>query len=992
MATSRRDRAYDLLIITTATLAPSFQPLKDYHDTTGILSEIHTTDDVGGSGPDAVRDYIRDKYLTDGIQYVIIGGDDDILPAKDLYVITSPGGYTEYNMPSDVFFGCLDGTFNNDGDGQWGEPNDGDGGGDVDLVAEVYIGRAAVGNATEAARFVTKTLWYLTGQHSLPQKVQMVGEHLGFGGPSEYASETLDELIDGSDAHGYSTVGIPSDQYSVDRLYDGPGYDWPRSELASRVNAGVHILNHLGHGSEEYAMKFTNSQVLAEWTNTDLCFLYSQTCLAGHLDGLDCWAEAVTIKMDYGSFAAIMNARYGFGEFSSTDGPSHRFNREFWDAVFNTAEGIPEIGKANHDSKEDNLYRISDGCMRWCYYELNLFGDPTVPISGVTAVAFSYPNGLPETVLPGEPTTFEVVVYGVGDGVPVPGTGQLHYAINNGMVNTVPMIELGENHYEAELPPIGCGDVLSFYVSAEEVANGTFYNPSPANPRTVMAATGIITVFQDNFETNKGWTASGGLWARGVPTGSGGQYGGPDPTSGIDGPNVFGYNLNGDYENDLPEYDLTCPAINCGGMSSITLKFQRWLGVEQPSYDHAYVKISNDGTNWQTLWSNGGTVSDESWVLMEFDISDYADNESTVYLRWTMGSTDGSWQYCGWNIDAVQVIGMECDANRPNIITETLPDWTVNVAYSQQLEAEGGSGQLIWSDKYGDLEGTGLSLTAIGLLTGTPTSAAPISFTALVVDKAEKSDQQLLSFTINGAVEITTDNLPDWTMSCPYSQQLTATGGTGELTWEDKNDDLSGKGLTLSSTGLISGTPTVSGPVDFTALAADEVGSADEQPLGFTVNDELVITTQSLPPGIVDNPYNQQLGCAGGTGAINWLDKNGDLEGSGLALSSEGLLSGTPPAEMTVNFTAKAADGCGAVYEQPLTVVISPAYTCGDLNNDGIIADVTDLILLVEYMFTDGPPPVFPQSADFDSDGDITIADLIYLVDYMFSGGPPPQC
>ena len=69
-------------------------------------------------------------------------------------------------------------------------------------------------------------------------------------------------------------------------------------------------------------------------TNTDLCFVYSQTCLAGHFDGTDCWAETANIKTDYGAFAVVMNARYGWGEYNSTDGPSGRFNREFWDAVF----------------------------------------------------------------------------------------------------------------------------------------------------------------------------------------------------------------------------------------------------------------------------------------------------------------------------------------------------------------------------------------------------------------------------------------------------------------------------------------------------------------------------------------------------------------------------------------------------------------------------------------------------------------------------------
>jgi len=70
------------------------------------------------------------------------------------------------------------------------------------------------------------------------------------------------------------------------------------------------------------------------------------------------------------------------------------------------------------------------------------------------------------------------------------------------------------------------------------------------------------------------------------------QYGGPDPTAGYTGDNVLGYNLYGDYPNNLSETNLTSTAIDCSNLFGITLKFWRWLGVEQPTYDHAYVRIS----------------------------------------------------------------------------------------------------------------------------------------------------------------------------------------------------------------------------------------------------------------------------------------------------------------------------------------------------------------------------------------------------------------
>jgi hypothetical protein len=61
----------------------------------------------------------------------------------------------------------------------------------------------------------------------------------------------------------------------------------------------------------------------------------------------------------------------------------------------------------------------------------------------------------------------------------------------------------------------------------------------------------------------------------------------------------------------------------------------------------------------------------------------------------------------------------------------------------------------------------------------------------------------------------------------------------------------------------------------------------------------------------------------------------------------------------------------------------------GDINHDGVI-DISDLVYLVDWMFTGGPPPPCPEEADMNGDGAIDIADLVYLVDYMFNGGPAP--
>ncbi len=65
---------------------------------------------------------------------------------------------------------------------------------------------------------------------------------------------------------------------------------------------------------------------------------------------------------------------------------------------------------------------------------------------------------------------------------------------------------------------------------------------------------------------------------------------------------------------------------------------------------------------------------------------------------------------------------------------------------------------------------------------------------------------------------------------------------------------------------------------------------------------------------------------------------------------------------------------------------------CGDVDGDGLPINISDLVYLVDYMFTGGPPPPNMEMADVDGSGGIDISDLVFLVDYMFNGGPEPTC
>lgn len=342
------------------------------------MTEI-ATNYTGVDNAEKLRNFIIDAYNNWETDYVLLAGDTSIVPMRKLRCTAS--GETD-DIPSDLYYQCLDGPYNNDGDGYWGEPTDGAGGGDVDLVAEVYIGRASAENTNEMANFVYKTLAYEQDTETAEylHTALMCGEHLGFGGDSEYAWPSMEEIRCGSDSAGYTTVGFTnSPLFNVETLYDTTTNTWAKADLLDKINSGRYsIINHLGHANYNYVMKFYNDDADG-LTNNHFLFAYSQGCIPGNFEE-NCVAEHLTTSTRHGMFAVVFNSRYGWGTYNSTDGPSQRFDRQFWDAYF--GEKMMSIGALNADSHEDNLWDLDGACIRWCYYESNLLGDPQTPMRG----------------------------------------------------------------------------------------------------------------------------------------------------------------------------------------------------------------------------------------------------------------------------------------------------------------------------------------------------------------------------------------------------------------------------------------------------------------------------------------------------------------------------------------------------------------------------------------------------------------------------------
>jgi hypothetical protein len=268
----------------------------------------------------------------------------------------------------------------------------------------------------------------------------------------------------------------------------------------------------------------------------------------------------------------------------------------------------------------------------------------------------------------------------------------------------------------------------------------------------------------------------------------------------------------------------------------------------------------------------------------------------------------------------------------PVITTSSLPGGEIGIAYSQSLAASGGSPPYTWSITTGALP-AGLNPSSAGQISGTPTAAGTANFTVKVTDSNSASVTQALSINIVAAPVITTTSLPGGEIGTAYLQSLAVSGGTPPYTWSITSGALP-TGLNPSSTGQISGTPTVAGTANFTVKVADGNSGSATQALSIVISAALVITTPSLPNGQLGTFYSQSLAATGGVLPYTWSIASGALP-AGLMISAAGQISGTPTAAGTANFTVKATDSSSASVTQALSINIVPplAITTASLPN-----------------------------------------------------------
>jgi hypothetical protein len=401
---SKKGSTYQMLIITPFAFEDGFNDLINYYATIGLTAQMVSYEDIvaGSAGIDPqekIRNYIRQEYLNSNIEYVLLGGTEQLIPSRKFYCVVdynNGGGVEEedYGIPADLYYSALDGTDDLNGNLIYGEVAD-----STDLLPDVAVGRLPFATLTDQASMIHKTVSYqanpVPGEANRPL---FVGEYL-YDTPITLGGSYMDLLADNHNDNGYFSFGFPTAANQITKLYDtltGPSgstnhWEWNTTELLSLINQGTSFIHHLGHANTSYMLRFSLGDItdanfyLVNGVDHNYSLLYTQGCYDGSFDVSGCIASQ-SLAIDNFVVAGIFNTRFGWFDQGTTDGPSEHLQREFVSALFNDTLPESHIGKDLMISKINTAPFIGlpgefePGAQRWSQYDNTLLGDPALLI------------------------------------------------------------------------------------------------------------------------------------------------------------------------------------------------------------------------------------------------------------------------------------------------------------------------------------------------------------------------------------------------------------------------------------------------------------------------------------------------------------------------------------------------------------------------------------------------------------------------------------
>ncbi len=470
----------------------------------------------------------------------------------------------------------------------------------------------------------------------------------------------------------------------------------------------------------------------------------------------------------------------------------------------------------------------------------------------------------------------------------------------------------------------GCTGIGPTYTLVITCPVITITNPGNGNGTANSAFAETFT--QSGGQGTVTWTLNGGILPTGLSLGTNGTVSGTPTQTGTFQITVLATDQNGcTATSGTYTINIACQTISVTNPATTT-------GTANSPFSQTFTQTGGIGTTNFSLAS--GTLPAGLTLASNGTLSGTPTQVGSFPITVTATDSNGC---TGTGATYNLVIGCQ-------VITVTNPattTGTINVPFSQTFTQSGAIGTATFTTA--STLPNGITLATNGVLSGTPTVVGTFPIVVTVTDaNGCTGTSATYNLVINcQTITVTNPANANGTVSSVFNETFTQTGANGTATFTLASGTLPA-GLTLSTAGVLSGTPTQAGNFPITVLVTDSNGCT-----GTSATYNLVIACQTITvnnpattTGTVDAAFSQTFTQTGGVGTTTFTLASGSLP-SGLTLASNGTLSGTPgqPGSFPITVLATDSNGCTGTSATYTLVIACQTIT---VTNPGVTTGTVD--------------------------------------------------
>lgn len=386
----------DYLIVTKESLREAFTPLMQWKKTKGLYSKIVSIEDIeanysGETTQLKIKKCLYDLYSNNGLKYVLLGGDDTVVPVQGCYGKCS--NVEDYNIPTDLYYACFGAPFNWDKNqnGIYGEISD-----DLNLAQSIYVTRLPIRTEEHIANYTGKLLKY---------EQEPVYTHSFLMGGSQLNNNLKNSSMSDAEAKGDVMYDLHIAPYWNGKRYkfydsytdfDGcEEYDFHPYKIQDQLKLGYSFFDVIAHGNQQWWIVEANNIYTSYYATTLVnpahTIITTMSCRTNAFDNSEnigskdpCLSEAFIRGAQNGVVAYLGCSRAGWflpWYYKQTSfGPSLTYEKEFYTNLVSPKLTNKNFGNIVSIAKTALINKCNDAAYRWVQFGLNPIGDPEMPI------------------------------------------------------------------------------------------------------------------------------------------------------------------------------------------------------------------------------------------------------------------------------------------------------------------------------------------------------------------------------------------------------------------------------------------------------------------------------------------------------------------------------------------------------------------------------------------------------------------------------------